>query len=88
MIHYHGTPIGGSRQDVARFLAGRHALVPFPRQDDMGVVGEVCKTFVFDNGAGFGGSWGIFGEWGITPHPLPAGYPAADSRSTASKTTA
>jgi hypothetical protein len=48
---YHGTPIGGSRQDVARFLVGRHALVPFPRQDDMGIVGEVCKSFIFDNGA-------------------------------------
>lgn len=51
MIHYHGTPIGGSRQDVARFLMGRHALVPFPRQDDAGIVGEVCQSFVFDNGA-------------------------------------
>lgn len=51
MIHYHGTPIGGSRQDVARFLMGRHALVPFPRRDDMGIVGEVCQSFVFDNGA-------------------------------------
>lgn len=51
MIHYHGTPIGGSRQDVARFLMGRHALVPFPRQDDMGIVAEACQSFVFDNGA-------------------------------------
>lgn len=51
MIHYHGTPIGGSRQDAARFLAGRHALVPFPRRDDMGVVAEACQSFVFDNGA-------------------------------------
>ena len=25
MIHYHGTPVGGSRQDVARFLMGRPA---------------------------------------------------------------
>ena len=41
LIHYHGTPIGGSRQDVARFLAGRHALVPFPRQDDVGIVADV-----------------------------------------------
>lgn len=48
---YHGTPIGGSRQDVARFLIGRDALVPFHRQDDMGVVGDVCRSFVFDNGA-------------------------------------
>jgi hypothetical protein len=51
MIHYHGTPIGGSRQDAARFLAGRHALVPFPRKDDLGVVADVCQSFVFDNGA-------------------------------------
>lgn len=51
MIHYHGTPISGPRQDVARFLQGRHALVPFPRQDDMGAVAEYCQSFVFDNGA-------------------------------------
>lgn len=51
MIHYHGTPIGGSRQDAARFLQGRHALVPFPRRDDMGIVADVCQSFVFDNGA-------------------------------------
>ena len=51
MIHYHGTPIGGSRQDTARFLIGRHALVPFPRREDLGIVADVCKTFVFDNGA-------------------------------------
>ncbi len=51
MIHYHGTPISGPRQDVARFLMGRHALVPFPRQDDLGAVGDVCQSFCFDNGA-------------------------------------
>ncbi len=51
MIHYHGTPVGGSRQDAARFLAGRHALVPFPRKDDLGAVAETCQSFVFDNGA-------------------------------------
>lgn len=51
MKHYHGTPVGGTRQDVAKFLQGRHALVPYPRQDDMGIVAEVCKTFVLDNGA-------------------------------------
>lgn len=51
MIHYHGTPVGGTRQDGARFLLGRHALVPFPRQDDMGIVAEACQSFVFDNGA-------------------------------------
>ncbi len=51
MIHYHGTPVGGTRIDAARFLQGRHALVPFPRQDDIGIVAEVCQSFVFDNGA-------------------------------------
>jgi len=51
MIHYHGTPIGGSRQDAARFLAGRHALVPYPRRDDLGIVAEACQSFVFDSGA-------------------------------------
>lgn len=51
MIHYHGTPIGGPRQDAARFLQGRHALVPFPRRDDLGAVSEFCQSFVFDNGA-------------------------------------
>lgn len=51
MIHYHGTPIGGTRQDAARLLSGRHALVPFPRQDDVGIVAEVCQSFCFDNGA-------------------------------------
>lgn len=51
MIHYHGTPIGGTRQDVARFLVGRHALIPFGRQDDTGAVLEFCQSFCLDNGA-------------------------------------
>lgn len=51
MIHYHGTPIGGSRQDVARFLVGRHALVPYFRQDDISIVADVCQSFVLDNSA-------------------------------------
>jgi hypothetical protein len=51
MIFYHGTPIGGSRQDAARFLQAKHALVPFFRQDDMAVVAEVCQSFILDNSA-------------------------------------
>lgn len=51
MIPYHGTPMGGKREEVARFFRGRHALVPFPRQEDIGVVAEVCQSFVLDNGA-------------------------------------
>lgn len=51
MIHYHGTPVGGSRQDTARFLMGRHALVPFIRPDDLSPVLECCQSFVLDNSA-------------------------------------
>lgn len=51
MIHYHGTPCGATREDVARFLAGRHALVPFVRPEDIGTAAEVCQSFVLDNGA-------------------------------------
>lgn len=51
MIHYHGTPISGTKQDAARFLPGRHALVPYPCKDQISIVAEVCKTFVLDNGA-------------------------------------
>jgi hypothetical protein len=51
MIHYHGTPIGGRREEVARFLAGRHALIPFPRPEDLPVAADVCQSFILDNGA-------------------------------------
>lgn len=51
MIVYHGTPFGGDRAGVARFLQGRHALIPYPRQEDCAVAFEVCQTVVFDNGA-------------------------------------
>lgn len=51
MIHYHGTPIGGKRADVARILSGRHAFVSFLAQEDLPVVAEVCESFAFDNGA-------------------------------------
>lgn len=51
LIHYHGTPVGGKREDVARFLAGRHALIPFGRIEDIGTASEVCSSFVLDNGA-------------------------------------
>lgn len=51
MKHYHGTPVGGTREDAARFLVGRHALVPWLRRDDMGAVSEFCQSFVFDNSA-------------------------------------
>ena len=51
MIHYHGTPIGGDRTAPARFLMGRHALVPFARPDDLSIVMECCQSFALDNSA-------------------------------------
>lgn len=51
MIHYHGTPCGATREDVARFLAGRHALIPWVRNEDIGTAAEVCQSFCLDNGA-------------------------------------
>lgn len=51
MIHYHGTPCGATREDVARFLKGRHALIPWIRPEDIGTAAEVCQSFCLDNGA-------------------------------------
>ena len=51
MIHYHGTPCGGERKEAAKFLAGRHALIPWVRPEDVGTAAEVCQSFCVDNGA-------------------------------------
>ena len=51
MIHYHGTPCGATRKDVVQFLSGRHALIPWIRQEDIGAAAEVCQSFCLDNGA-------------------------------------
>ena len=51
MIHYHGSPISGKREDKHIFYQGRHALVPWFRKDDIEIIAEVCKSFVFDNSA-------------------------------------
>ena len=51
MIHYHGTPIGGQRVEAARFLFGRHCLIPWPRHEDLEVAKEACSSFIVDNGA-------------------------------------
>lgn len=48
MIHYHGTPAGGTRAEAAAFLMGRHALVPWLRDEDIGTVAEVCESFCLD----------------------------------------
>jgi hypothetical protein len=51
MIHYHGSPLGGNNQEKSRFYHGRHALVSYKYQTDLPVIAEVCRSFVFDNGA-------------------------------------
>ncbi len=51
MIVYHGTPFGGDRAGVTRFLQGRHALIPFPRPEDAETAFDVCQTVCIDNGA-------------------------------------
>lgn len=51
MIHYHGTPCGATREDVARFSSGRHMLIPFVRPEDIGTVAEVSQSFCVDSGA-------------------------------------
>lgn len=51
MIHYHGTPVGGTKIDASRFLMGRHALVPFSYPADLAIALEVCQSVCLDNGA-------------------------------------
>lgn len=51
MIHYHGTPMGGKSVDRVRFIQGRHGLVSFLYQEDIGLVADLSKSFILDNGA-------------------------------------
>jgi len=51
MIHYHGTPLGGSYDRMDKFCRGRNFLIPFPRPDDLSIVADLCQSFIFDNGA-------------------------------------
>lgn len=51
MIKYHGTPFGGSNQEAAEALIGRHAFVSFASPQQLQVALEVCQSVAFDNGA-------------------------------------
>lgn len=55
MIHYHGSPISGTKYDALKFYTGRHALVSFANPQHIVEIAEVSQTFVIDNGA--------FSEW-------------------------
>lgn len=78
MIHYHGTPCGGEREQAARFLSGRHALIPWVRPEDLATAMEVCQSFMVDNGA-FSAwksgkpieSWGGYFQWAVTASRHP-----------------
>ena len=51
MIHYHGTPIGGSLDEAQRFMSGRHCLVSYHHPNQLKSVVELCQSFCLDNGA-------------------------------------
>jgi hypothetical protein len=51
VIHYHGSPLGGKKEQAARFYAGRHAFVSFANPQDLPIIAEVSQSFALDNGA-------------------------------------
>jgi hypothetical protein len=63
VIHYHGTPCGGPREQVAKFLRGRHALIPFVRPEDIATAADECQSFCIDNGAFTAWKQGVTINW-------------------------
>lgn len=51
MIHYHGTPVGGTEKDAIEFIQGRHCLVPFAYPEQLKFVMPYCQSFILDNSA-------------------------------------
>lgn len=53
MIHYHGGPCPGTRDDNVKFFKGRDCLLSYAYKDagDEQLLFEVCRTFILDNGA-------------------------------------
>ena len=80
VIHYHGTPMSGPVQDAARFLSGRHCLIPHMYPSHLGTALDVCQSIVLDNSAFShwkkGGDVDLYAyrDW---VHSL-AGHPALD----------
>lgn len=50
MIHYHGTPITPDEAAV-KILKGRHAMISFANPKQIGLIADICQSFVLDNGA-------------------------------------
>lgn len=77
MKHFHGTPYGGTRDQVCKFAVGRFLLVPFANQDDLPVAAEVSRGFALDNSAftiwkqggklDFQGVMDWYSEWSMHP---------------------
>ena len=77
MKHFHGTPYGGTRDQVCKFAVGRFLLVPFANQDDLPVAAEVARGFALDNSAftiwkkggklDFDGVVKWYAEWAMHP---------------------
>jgi hypothetical protein len=63
VIRFHGTPCGGPREQVAKFLRGRHALIPFVRPEGIATAADECQSFVIDNGAFTAWKQGIAIDW-------------------------
>ena len=55
MIHYHGSPVGGTRLMAEGFWMREHGLVSFAHPEEVAIIAEACQSFVLDNGA--------FSEW-------------------------
>jgi hypothetical protein len=51
MIHYHGTRIAVSDDQVARILKSKHAFVSYADTSQLSIVKEVCQSWALDNGA-------------------------------------
>jgi len=51
VIHYHGTPIGGTNAAGDEFATRRHLLVPWRRPDDLLRAMELSRSFCVDNSA-------------------------------------
>lgn len=51
MKHFHGTPIGVSRIEAARFFRRRYFLIPWLHPCDLYLAAEISLGFCFDNSA-------------------------------------
>lgn len=77
MIKYHGTPFGGTKQEAAEALIGRHAFVSFADQSQLEIALDVCQSIALDNGAfsawrsGKQIDWDEYFKWveGLMRHP-------------------